>query len=274
LQSFFFALSGREAMMAKARTNRPGGPAIRAVDPWLPGNPTAGRLHQLLSDRERAQLATIATIARFKKGEQIYAEGEHADTIFNIVSGVVKSYTTNATDHITAFLYPQDLFGLLEEGHYTNSAMAVTPVTAYALPTLALRRVLSRDADLEFHVITKLCHELRQAQRHALLLAQRHALAKLVMFLELQEHLQTTGENAVTEVYLPMDRKDIAEFVGMSLAAVSRGFRDLVARHVIRIRDRRHVEILDHKALEGFADGTAHHPLRLRAAGAAVTKDA
>lgn len=247
--------------MAKARTNRPGGPAIRAVDPWLPGNPTAGRLHQLLNDEERAQLATIATIVRFKKGERIYSEGERADTIFNIVSGVVKAFTSNTTDHITAFLYPQDLFGLLEEGQYTNSAAAVTPVTAYALPTLALRRELSKDAELEFHVIAKLCHELRQAQRHALLLAQRHALTKLAMFLQLQEHLQTTGENPVAEIYLPMDRKDVAEFVGMSLAAVSRGFRDLVARRIVRIRDRRHVKVVDRKALEKLAAQAARYPL-------------
>jgi CRP-like cAMP-binding protein len=245
--------------MAKARL--PSGPAIRAVDPWLPGNPSIGRLHQLLSDDERAQLATIATIVRFKKGERIYSEGEHAGTIFNIVSGVVKAFTSDATDHITAFLYPQDLFGLLEEGRYINSVMAVTPVTAYALPTVALRHVLSKDAELEFHVITKLCHELRQAQRHALLLAQRHALTKLAMFLELQEHLQATDENTDTEVYLPMDRKDIAEFVGMSLAAVSRGFRDLAIRRVIRARDRRHIKIIDRQALEGLADRTTYPPL-------------
>ncbi|MGA7973380.1 MAG: Crp/Fnr family transcriptional regulator [Pseudolabrys sp.] len=252
--------------MTNARTNSPGGPAIRAVDPWLPGNPSTRRLHQLLSNEERAQLATISSIVRFKKGEQIYSQGERARTIFNIVSGVVKAYTSNATDHITAFLYPQDLVGLLEEGHYANSAVAVTAVTAYALPTPALRRELSKDAELEFHVIAKLCHELRQAQRHALLLAQRHALTKLAMFLELQEHLQTTGENPVAEVYLPMDRKDIAEFVGMSLPAVSRGFRDLTERSIIRIRDRRHVKIVDRGTLEQLASRTSRYPLQQRRA--------
>jgi len=245
----------REATLTRAPTNRPGGPAIRAIDPWLPGNPTAGSLHQLLSDDERTRLATIARIVRFKKGEEIYSEGEPSDTVFNIISGVVKSYLPNDGDHIAAFLYSQDLCGLSEEGRYVNSAVAVTPVTTYALPTPALRRELSKDAELEFHVIAKLCHELRQAQRHALLLAQRQALAKLAMFLQLQEHLQTTGEGPVTEIYLPMDRKDIADYVGMSLAAVSRGFRDMAMRRVIRIRDRRHVKILDRKALEKLADG-------------------
>lgn len=250
--------------MVGALTSRSGGPAIRAVDPWLPGNPTAGTLHQLLSDEERARLATIATIVRFKKGERIYSQGEPADTIFNVVSGVVKASAPYDGEHINAFLYPQDLVGLSEEGHYVNSATAVTPVTAYALPTPALRRQLTKDAALEFHVIAKLCHELRQAQRHALLLAQRLALAKLAMFLQLQEHLQRTSKQPPTEIYLPMDRKDIAEFVGMSLAAVSRGFRTLTTRRIISIRDRRHVKIVDHEALDRLTGEANHHPFRKR----------
>lgn len=239
--------------MAKPRAFCPGGPAIRAVDPWLPGNPRPGKTRQLLSDGERARLATLATIVRFKKGESIYTAGKPANTIFNIVVGVVKTFTTNRTEHIAAFLYPQDLFGLSEEGRYVSSAAAVTPVTAYALPTAALRGRLPKDAELEFHVIAKLCHELRQAQRHALLLSQRHVLAKLAMFLQLQEHLQAVGEQPLNEIYLAMSRTDIAEFVGLSPAAVSRGFRALTARRVVRFRDRRHVKIANRAQLDKLA---------------------
>lgn len=261
--------------MATVRTTSPGGPAIRAVDPWLPGNPARGSLHQLLSDDERAQLATVATIVRFKKNEQIYSDGAPAEAIFNIVSGVVKSSSPNGSQHITAFLYPQDLFGLSEEGRYVNSAVAVTPVTAYALPVPALRRKLSKDADLEFHVIAKLCHELRQAQHHALLLAQRHALPKLAMFLQLQEHLQSADKRPATEIYLPMDRKDIAEFVGMSPAAVSRGFRALAARRVIRFRDRRHLKVTDRNMLENLAeDGDRNGRADVDRAGMIETREA
>ncbi len=248
-------------MTARARSNGPGGPAIRAADPWLPRKPEGGLLHQLLSDEERAHLATIASIVRFKKGEQIYTDGKPADAIFNIISGVVKTYKTgrDCGEHIAAFLYPQDLFGLSEEGRYINAAKAVTPVTAYALPTPALRRRLSKDAELEFHVIAKLCHELRQAQHHALLLAQKHALIKLAIFLQLQEHLQASRGESTAEIYLPMDRSEIAQYVGMSLAAVSRGFRALTTRRIICNRDRRHMKIVDRKAFDslvGEADGS------------------
>lgn len=61
-------------------------PAVRAFDPWAP---SAGRMHQLLTDDERGRLAVMSSIVRFKKGEVIYQEGDPADAVFNINTGVV-----------------------------------------------------------------------------------------------------------------------------------------------------------------------------------------
>ena len=51
------------------------------------------------------------------------------------------------------------------------------------------------------------------------------------------------------EIYLPMTRTDIADYIGFSLAAVSRSFRTLAARNLISFRDRRHLLIADHAGL-------------------------
>ena len=136
-------------------SGRAGGPRLRAVDPWLPGRNSPSTPHQLLSDDERARLATMATIVRFKKGEQVYSNGEPAKAIFNIISGLIKIYKPrpDGGEYVSAFLYPEDLFGLSEEGRYVNSAKAITPATVYSLPLDTIRRRLSKGADLEFHVI-------------------------------------------------------------------------------------------------------------------------
>src|SRR6516165_9782755 len=105
------------------------GPAIHAIDPWVPGGPERPVRHQLLNDRERAQLAKIATVVRFEKGQQIYGEGDLADAAFNIISGVVATFRSlEDTEHAVSFLYPGDLFGLSEEGCYACTARAVTAV--------------------------------------------------------------------------------------------------------------------------------------------------
>jgi CRP/FNR family transcriptional regulator len=238
-----------------AETRHSAGPAIHAVHPWAAGNPGSGLRHQLLSDAERTRLAKIASIVRVKKGEEIYREGEEAEAAFNIFSGVVSAYQSSADgDHISSFLYPGDLFGLSEEGRYTNSTRATTPVVAYKMPLAAVRRILDNNADLDVNVIIKLCEELRQAQRHAFILAQRRAATRLAMFLDLQEHLQLSRDEVAADIYLPMDRSSIADYLGLTLAAVGRAFRALTSRKIISLRDRHHVQVLDRTALDRLAD--------------------
>ena len=169
-------------------------------------------------------------------------------------SGVIATYRSGGDGHVTAFLHRGDIFDLSKEGRYTNSAKALTPVTAYRIPLLALQRLLPTDPDLNVDIIIKLCEELRQAQRHAFILARRRAVARLAMFLGLQEHLQATRDKPIVEIRLGMDRSAIAEYLAMSLPHVSRAFRSLVADKIIFCRDLRHVKVLDRPALEKLAD--------------------
>ena len=243
---------------AKIPTNTHG-PTIRGVDPWTP---STGKMRQLLSEEERARLAVLASIVRLNKGEEIYSEGQRADAVFNIITGVVKAYKTapDGSEHITAFLFSDDMFGLSEEGKYTNSTKALTPLALYRFPVPALRSRLAKDADLEFHVICKLLHELRETQRHAFLLARRRALSKVAMFLQLLENLQAGRGERTAEIYLPMKRSDIGEYLGMSLEAVSRAFRVLTTRGIIKSRDRRHLKIADRSTFDKIAGDTTNAP--------------
>jgi CRP-like cAMP-binding protein len=219
-------------------------------------------MRQLLSEEVHARLAVLASIVRLNKGEEIYREGQPADAVFNIITGVVKAYKTapDGSEHITTFLFPDDMFGLSEEGKYTNSTKALTPLALYRFPVPALRSRLAKDADLEFHVICKLLHELRETQRHAFLLGRRRALSKVAMFLQLLENLQAARGERTAEIYLPMNRSDIGEYVGMSLEAVSRAFRGLTARGIIKSRDRQHLKIADRSTFDKIAADMSIRP--------------
>ena len=257
LHCFFVTAKEAQRMLAGKRI---AGPEIYAVQPWVAGNPEKGARHQLLSNDERARLSKIASIVRFKKGEEIYRDGDEADAAFNIISGVVATHrAVGGGDCVTSFLYPGDLFGLSEEGRYVNAAKGATPVVAYKMPLLAVRRMLDSNAGLDVDVIIKLCEELREAQRHALLLAQKKATTRLAMFLDLQGHVQiSTGESA-SEIYLPMDRSNIADYLGLTPAALSRAFRTMAMDRIIGFRDRRHVKILDRDAFNRLADNRAEN---------------
>ena len=242
------------------------GPSLKATPLW---SSAKKQLTQLLTDEERAQLSVIASIARIKKGAQIYPEGHDATAVFNIISGVVKTYNLleDKSEHINCFLFADDLFGLTEAGKYVNSARAVTDVVAYRMPTTLLENKLRRDATLEFHVITKLCHELREAQRHALLLDHHNALARMALFFQLLEQHQLARELATHTIEIPMSRSDIADYVGMSAEAVSRSFRTMASRGIVEFVNHRAVKILDAGRLEALVTHPTAEPGPHRRAG-------
>jgi CRP-like cAMP-binding protein len=62
--------------------------------------------------------------------------------------------------------------------------------------------------------------------------------------------LELAKGEAVNEIYLPMSRSEIAEYVGASLAAISRAFRALTTRGVLQVRNRQHVKIIDQRAFD------------------------
>jgi CRP-like cAMP-binding protein len=224
------------------------GPTIIVPALWASGE-NSGRP---LTTEEQALLAVISTVVRFKKGERIYAEGDRADAVFNMITGVVKSYRTLPDDrqNIFGFLFADNLIGLAQNGLYVNSAEAVTSSTLYKIPTALLEARLRNYPDLDFQVISKLCHELREAQRHAVLLSEQHAVGKVGLFLQMLETHQAARGESTGEVYLQMTRRDIASYAGITPEAVTRSLRDLVGRGAITFRDRRHVQIVNRARLE------------------------
>jgi CRP-like cAMP-binding protein len=237
------------------RRRQRGGPAIAAV-PFLGGEP--GRAVSLLSEEERRRLAVIASAVHVPRGATLYEEGAEATALYNVVQGVVKTYVmqANGAHQITAFLFPDDLFGLAENGHYVNTAQAVTPLTAYRFPLVALERLLRRDPDMEFHFMCKTCHELREAQRHAIVLARRDARGRIAMILHFLECHSSARPLPDGQIAVPMRRSDIAEYCGLTPEAVSRSFRAMQKAGILGFKDPHTVAILDRSRFENLIAGT------------------
>ncbi|MGH9253797.1 MAG: Crp/Fnr family transcriptional regulator [Vicinamibacterales bacterium] len=213
-----------------------GGPSIRAV-PF--SKSTGGIAVRLLSDRHRRQLAAIATRMRVPARTILYREDSPLSWIFFNSEGVVKAFRElpSGKRSIAAFLFQGDIFGLAENGLYVNTTQAVTPVTVYRIPSDLLTDVLRRDPELEFHFLTKVTHELRKAQHRAIVLGRRDAAGRLATFLTMLEKglLHKTG---ATSIPVPMSRTDIANYLGLSLEAVSRAARQLTREGIVEFEGR------------------------------------
>ncbi len=230
------------------------GPAIYAIP--LCGGTTAPR--QLLSFEERRKLSHIALTRRFDAGAFLFRETEQATEIFNIVSGVVKTTTTLADGRqsTAAFFFNHDLLGMFEAGYYSQTAEALTSVTSYSFPIDALESLLRKDPDLQFHFFSKVLDELRVAQRQALVLGRFGATQRIALFLDLLDRHPEMHQSGGPSISIPMDRSDIADYVGLTVESVSRTLQRLHRACIIYLDGRHAFEIRDRVAFDRLIGGT------------------
>jgi CRP/FNR family transcriptional regulator, anaerobic regulatory protein len=221
-----------------------GAPSLRAV----PFEPSGTRqVVQLLSKRHQVQLAGISTRLRLPARMVVYREESTAHWVFIVAHGVIKSFRDlpSGKRRVMAFLFPDDIFGLAESGHYVNTAQAVTPVTLYRIEMPTLTAMLRRDSELQFQFLCKVTDVLRSSFRKQIIVGRRDAAGRVAMFLRMLEQ-ETSHKGEDSEIDIPMSRSDIANYLGLSLEAVSRACRaleqkgivDFVGRHSARILNR------------------------------------
>jgi CRP/FNR family transcriptional regulator len=231
------------------------GPSIRAVpfDHVWP----AGLATELLSDRQREHLAGIATVRLVPARAHVFRAGAHADCIYLISRGVIKSYRDmrNGKQQIVAFMFPSDVIGLAVGGHYVNNTQALMPATVYCIKVETLKESFRDDSALQFQFLCKVTHELRESQRQMIGLARRDASGKLAMFLErMQSNPAMRDGPASNAIWLPMSRADIANYLGLTQETLSRTTTRLTRQGIVAFPDRHHVQIVDRVRLQKLAD--------------------
>jgi CRP/FNR family transcriptional regulator len=218
-------------------------PSLRAIRGFAPGDVSA---EPILTEAQRAKLATLATRLEVTPRVTLYREGTPADHLFVVGSGMVKTFRDlpSGKRRIVAFWYQGDIFGLAERGKYVYTAQTITASTLYRIPRAPLKDALLKDGHLQFQFLLKVTHEFREAQRQKIALMRRDAVGKVATFFSMLE--QQIGEPTATDdIAVPMSRSDIANFLGLSAEAVSRATRELVRRRIVAIPDLHNVRILD-----------------------------
>lgn len=188
------------------------------------------KVHNLLTPAEQTELARIATVLEYRAANTtIYSEDEDAHFLYAIDKGIVRisRHSADGERQILAFMWPGDLIGLAERGHYVNSAETLTPATVYRFPFPRLRSLLLREPQLQLHLLIKAAHDLRTAQRQIIVLGRQDAYRRLASFLlDLRQHA-AFHDRSTGGLRLPMSRLDIADYLGTSPETVTRAFARL-----------------------------------------------
>src|SRR5215212_7490924 len=161
----------------------------------------------------------------YKKGTEIYGEKEPAEYVYQVKSGAVRSYKllSDGRRQIGAFHLAGDIFGLENGGEHRFTAEAIVDTTVCLIKRRSLEMVAESDAMVARNLLSMTTSNLQHAEDHMLLLGRKTALERVAAFLiEMDRRLTSAGI-----MPLPMSRRDIADYLGLTLETVSRALSRL-----------------------------------------------
>jgi CRP/FNR family nitrogen fixation transcriptional regulator len=199
--------------------------------------------HDVLADSFAMMGASIS----IAKNVEIYGEGEPAEYVYKVVSGVVRTckLLSDGRRQISSFFLPGDIFGLEATVEHRFTAEAVSDVSLIFVKRSALTALAARDGEVANELWSAATAELRAAQEHVLLLGRKSAQERLAAFL-LEMAERTNGGEAVD---LPMSRLDIADYLGLTIETVSRTITQLENAEAISLPTTRRIRLRDRAAL-------------------------
>jgi CRP/FNR family transcriptional regulator len=225
------------------------------VNPVVKLDPSRLAISRGLERQTTTSLMAITSLQKKAPGETLFAEGDDADCVYEIMSGMVRLYKLlpDGRRQITGFLRAGNLLGLAPEGVCVYTAEAITEVTLCRYKRRALERLMDEAPGFAKRLLTVTSHELRAAQDQMLLLGRKTATEKVASFLLLMAERQD-GSDA-DEIEVPMTRNDIADYLGLTLETVSRTLSKLKHNGLIALPTPGHIVILRHDQLEEIAAG-------------------
>ncbi len=211
-------------------------------------------------DAVSAELDRIGTVMNYARGRMVIEEGNPAEYVYKVVGGALRSVRLlpDGRRCITNFLLPGDFFGFTESREYLHTVEAIADATVVRYSRRGFEVLLEGNPRAGRRFFGLMCQELSVAQDRLLLLGRKHALERLATFLlamaDRKSSAIATGGNAIE---LPMNRTDVADYLGLTVETVSRLLTQLRGRRIIDLPTANHVVILKRDDLEDISSSQA-----------------
>jgi CRP/FNR family nitrogen fixation transcriptional regulator len=186
---------------------------------------------------------------KYSKGTEIYGESEPAEYVYQVTEGAVRSYKllSDGRRQIGAFHLVGDIFGLENGDFHRFTAEAIVDTTVHLMKRVSLEQAARTDTLVAHDLLNMTTNNLQHAEDHMLLLGRKTSLERVAAFLLEMDRRLTSSE----VMALPMCRRDVADYLGLTLETVSRALSYLHERGILGFvgQGQRHIVLLDRAQL-------------------------
>ncbi len=207
-----------------------------------------------LSPEELEALKQYVFEKSAERDDLILLEGDPAQALYFVVSGVVKIFKSSAEgkEQVLGLIRPGESFNdvpIFDGGANPASAMALGPVELYGIEKDGIDSILRQHPEVAARVIEVLAGKLRELMLLVEDLSFRHVTARLAKLL--LDYTQDGGgpETAGAGVKQKLTQQEMAAMIGTAREVVGRSLKALEEEGAIRM-DRHRIVITDKEALK------------------------
>jgi len=203
-------------------------------------------------------LAGHGPLVALRPGEVLLREGQQSEAAYLVDEGalaLIKSFPDNRRQGV-GFRFAGDLIRhQLCDAPSQFMVRAVAPARLRQIPCTELRALRDTDRDVCRLLLELAEQEIAARQRQLLLVGCANKEERLAAFLWDLLARSKSAPGRPRELVLPMHRREIADYLGLSTETVSRSFTRLAHDGVFALASPSRIRILDKAALENLAAG-------------------
>jgi CRP/FNR family cyclic AMP-dependent transcriptional regulator len=186
------------------------------------------------------RLAAQGDVRRYRKGTILIHESDLGDTLFILIEGRVKVFSTDThgREITLGVIVAGEYFGemALDGGVRSASVITLEPAVCSLVTRAALLAFIAEEPSFALDLLGKVIHRARSATNAVRNLAFTDVYGRITQLLTELAEPQPDGTGLLRE---RMTQQDIASRVGCSREMVSRIMKDLEAGGYVGLRDRR-----------------------------------
>jgi CRP-like cAMP-binding protein len=193
----------------------------------------------------------ISAPCNVRSGGEIFGEGEDAQFFYKLMMGTVRvcKMLSDGQRHISCFHVPGDVFGLERTATHRMSAEAIEDSQVLMFRRSQVQRLIASDVSAAHQMLDIFVGKLDDAEVRIFRLGRQNALQRVAAFLlEMEGRLGRRGS-----LELPMPRRDIADYLGLSIEMVSRSFSQLREQHALGPSESRRL-VLDRIKIDAMVE--------------------
>lgn len=205
---------------------------------------------QNVSDQDMVSMCSLKEERFFKKGDFISREGEEIEDFTYLKKGLVKMFRGDGTEkeQIICFAGPLDfvcLMSVFSESRYNYSVVALEDSVTCCIKLNEVKTIALNNGKFALGLVEKINKVSDNIILSMLLLKQKRMFGRVA-------HILLYFSNSIYKscvFELPVSRKEIGEFIGVTTENVIRTLSDLRKDNIIKINGKV-IEIVDIEKLK------------------------